>query len=205
MQKAQSMNFSALREKVLEFRQMKEIMSSSVSQALGATAGMLAGLKKAGMGSRKPADLLPARVPRYYHPCHQHRFFMGLCRYPETVICQNIQCKKHIQYSEIYLTCPKCELDICAHCFSKPLAPNIIPLALATEDQKINDSTFFVPYRYDSDVSFVELRNRPAARNQSRNLVVPNQPISGVVASEAFAGNRRSGNGEDEDDDDDEE
>lgn len=175
-------------------------------QALGAAAGMLAGLKKAGMAnsgsnSRKPADLLPARVPRYYHPCHQHRFFIGLCRYPETVICQNIHCKKHIQYSEIYLTCPKCELDICAHCFSKPLAPNIIPLALAPEDQKINDSTFFVPYRYDSDVSFVELRNhRPA----SRNRIVPNQPISGVVPSEAFAGNRRAGE-EDDDDDEDEE
>ena len=178
-----------------------------LDHALGSAAGILAGLKKAEM-SRKlainvkltpTADPLPEHVPRYFHPCHQHRFFMSFCRYPETITCDNINCKRNIQYAEVYLTCPKCEIDLCAHCFSKPLAPHAIPFHLSPDDEKINDHTFFVPFRFQSDVNFVEMKLLP--KPKTANIVVPNRPISGTQASDTFAALQGVNTGDDDDDD----
>lgn len=158
-------------------------------------------------------DRLPAKLQRYRHPGHKHRMFLSIVRFPQSVICDNQKCNRAIQFCETVLTCPQCDLDICAHCFSQPLDSQVEPVSLAENDSKINEDIMFSPYRFESEVKSVSFRAVPQKKHKRNggtpciHDTVPNQPLNPAQRS-TFSGVLNDDEDEDdeyeeEDDDDD--
>lgn len=148
-------------------------------------------------------DMLPKKLVRYRHPCHEHKFFLLVNRFPRSVVCDNIPCGRAIQFSECFASCPRCSIDICAGCFARPLAADQVPVPLADSDSEVNDDTFFTPYRMRAKVEHVKLRGqgRPTA-NRHTSAQVPTAPQNPAQA-DTFAGVRDPNHDEEPEDDDD--
>lgn len=148
-------------------------------------------------------DMLPKKLVRYRHPCHEHKFFLLVNRFPRSVVCDNIPCGRAIQFSECFASCPRCSIDICAGCFARPLASDQVPVPLADSDSEVNDDTFFTPYRMRAKVEHVKLRGggRPTA-NRHTSAQVPTAPQN-PAQTDTFAGVRDPNDDEDDPDEED--
>jgi hypothetical protein len=128
-------------------------------------------------------DPLPLKLQRYRHPGHKHRMFMSMVRFPQSIRCDNQKCQRAIQFCETVLTCPRCDLDICAHCFSQPLDASVMPVDLAPNDGKINEDILFSPYRFESEVESVVFPEDAKASKKKMtgapciHAIVPNQAL----------------------------
>jgi len=152
------------------------------------------------------ADKLPDKLPRYYHPSHEHRMFINIVRFPQTVTCANLHCQRNIQFGEIFLNCQRCDYDLCGECFRKPLASNVPAFELAESDNEIEDSTTFRTFRYPSQVKAVTPMKMPSRSSgvPSSESAVPAAPQNPQTQVQTFAGvaNRRSSAMVDEEDTD---
>jgi len=148
-------------------------------------------------------DTLPKKLVRFRHPCHEHKFFLLVNRFPRSVVCDNIPCGRAIQFSECFASCPRCSIDICAGCFARPLAADQVPVPLADSDSEVNDDTFFTPYRMRAKVEHVKLRGQGGGRPRHTSAQVPTAPQNPAQA-DTFAGVRDPNHDEEPDDDDDE-
>ena len=155
-------------------------------------------------------EKLPTKLQRFRHPGHQHKMFLSMVRFPQSVVCDNQKCQRAIQFCETVLTCPRCDIDICAHCFSQPLDAKSEPVELAANDAKINEDLLFSPYRFESEVSSVTFRTQPQKeKRQNRgtpciHATVPNQPLD-AAQHETFSGVVPVPHSHDADDEEDEE
>jgi len=148
-------------------------------------------------------DMLPKKLVRFRHPCHEHKFFLLVNRFPRSVVCDNIPCGRAIQFSECFASCPRCSIDICAGCFARPLAADQVPVPLADSDSEVNDDTFFTPYRMRAKVEHVKLRGGRPTANRHTSAQVPTAPQNPAQA-DTFAGVRDPNHDEEPEDDDEE-
>lgn len=148
-------------------------------------------------------DKLPEKLPRFRHPAHQHRMFLNIARFPQSVECDNLNCRRAIQFSETFLSCVRCDQDLCNSCFQRPLDPMEDVVPLAESDDEVDDRVMFSTFRFKNKTVNVRLNKMASKKHPGtpcEHAPVPNRPQD-PAQRETFVGVQIGGHSHHHDDD----
>jgi hypothetical protein len=89
------------------------------------------------------------KLTRFRHDSHKHKLFRTMIL-DDGLLCKNTRCRREIVRQEIVYNCPRCNYNLCAHCFTLPTDEDTI-IELDETDKDIKEDVLFllknsVPY-----------------------------------------------------------